>query len=72
MLTMPYMLSARPNTQVQIAITRWRTEANEERERKGLTKVYLLEHKAAEAAAAAAVAGQGMSEAQLCRKRREE
>lgn len=37
-------------------ITRWRTEANEERERQGLSRVYLLEHKAAEAEARAAQA----------------
>lgn len=34
--------------QVLVVITRWRTEANEARERAGLAKVYLLEHKAAE------------------------
>jgi hypothetical protein len=56
--------------QVQIAITRWRTEANEERERKGLSKVYLLEHKAAEAAAAAAhAADQGLTGNDLRRHR---
>lgn len=36
-----------------VVITRWRTEANEARERQGLSRVYLLEHKAAEAAARA-------------------
>lgn len=52
--------------QVLVVITRWRTEANEERERQGLGKVYLLEHKAAEqealrAAPAAAGGTEGLT-----------
>lgn len=59
--------------QVLIVITRWRTEANEERERQGLSRVYLLEHKAAEAearAAQAATAGTaGLTATELKRMR---
>jgi hypothetical protein len=47
--------------QVQPIVLRWRTEANDAREKVGLTKVYLMEHKAAAQASAAAAAAAGGS-----------
>src|SRR5689334_812179 len=58
--------------QVLVVITRWRTEANEERERQGLAKVYLLEHKAAEQEAlraALAEGGEGRTASELRKMR---
>jgi len=51
--------------QVLLVVTRWRTEANEARERQGLSRVYLLEHKAAEAEAKAAQAGTRLNSSNL-------